>query len=93
MQTLWTILACFSGVFAFAFLLAGIFGLQDDSPRKDGKVSVFAVLDCLILGGIATALLNASFQPNIRPKERRLLWTGLACLAAFILFFYLADST
>jgi membrane protease YdiL (CAAX protease family) len=93
MHTLWFILACFSGAFAFAFLLAGILGLQDITPPNDRAETVFQFIDVTVFGGIASVARGFDKNWSTRTKERRLFCTGLGWLGAFILFQYLASST
>ena len=93
MHTLWIILSCFAGVFAFAFLLAGILSFQDTTPPKDRADAAFQFFDATVLGGIASIVRGFEKNWGTHTEERRLFYAGLGCLGAFILFMYLAAST
>jgi hypothetical protein len=93
MHALFIILACFAGVFAFAFLLAGILGLQDTTPPKDRTDATFQFADAVVFSGIASVLRGFEKNWSTRREERRLFCGGLVCLAAFIVFACLAVST
>jgi len=93
MHTLWIILSCFAGVFTFAFLLAGILGLQDTTPPKDRKDAALQFVDAIVFSGIASFLRGFEKNWSTRTDERRLFCAGLVCFAVFILFICLAVST
>lgn len=92
MHTLWIILACFSGVFAFAFLLAGVQGMQEENPEppKDVSEKISHVLGAIIFGVLGSMpgsmLRGIAKNWNKQPNERRLVYAGLLCLAAFVVF-------
>jgi len=84
MTTLLTILACFSGVFAFAFGAAGFIGLMSfEPPSKKGGLLV-CLLDHTFTGGAFTALSDIARNWQSRPAQRRMLYVGLACGVASI---------
>jgi hypothetical protein len=93
MNILWIILACFSGMFAFAFLLAGIAGLQDTTPPKSRAGAVFQFLDAIVLSGMASVIRGFRKNWSARTEERWLVFAGLTSLAASILFLCLAVYT
>jgi len=79
-----TILACFTGSFAFAFGTAGVVGLMD-FERKGRRAAILTIVDHLAAGGLFSAGRDISENWQHRPFERRLLLLGLAwgiiCLA------------
>jgi len=78
MHTLFIILACFAGVFAFAFLSAASVGLQDtDSPRTRRDV-VFQLIDATIFGAIGSIIRGFGRNRSTQADARRLLYAGLA---------------
>lgn len=93
MHTLWIILACFAGVFAFAFLLAGMLGLQDTTPPKDRGDAAFRFVDATLFGGIGSIIRGFDKNWATSKEERRLFCAGVGCLGFFILFACLAVFT
>jgi uncharacterized membrane protein len=80
-----TILACFAGVFAFAFGAAGFLGLMSfEPPSKKGGL-LLGLLDHTFTFGAFTALSEISRNWESRPAERRLLYVGFACGVACII--------
>lgn len=79
-----TILACFAGMFAFAFGLSGVAGLvevhpqskKEGEPTKHTRHAFWWILDAFLSGG---ALGMMSMNWSSRPAERRLFCAGLAC--------------
>lgn len=90
MHTLWIILACFSGVFAFAYLLAGIMGMQDDEPPNNRSKLILLSCDITGVSALGEALRGAAKNWSTRPDEHRLVYAGLLCLAASMVFVCLA---
>jgi uncharacterized membrane protein len=85
MLTFLTILACFAGVFAFAFGTAGFLGLMSfEPPSKKGGL-LLGLLDHTFTFGAFTALSEISRNWDSRTAERRLLYVGLACGVACII--------
>ena len=76
--TLLTILACFAGVFAFAFGMAGFLGLVNWEPSKE-KRSLFFFFDQLVAGGVISMLRDIAQNWRSRTTERRMLCLGVAC--------------
>jgi hypothetical protein len=86
MTTLLTILACFAGVFAFAFGTAGFLVLVSFEPPKEKRSAFLFFLDHLFAGGLVSMLRDVAHNWSQRVTERRLLCLGLACgLACIIL--------
>lgn len=90
MHTLWTIFACFSGIFAFAFLLAGVQGMQDEEPPRNRSKLILLSCDITGVGALGEALRGAVKNWSKQPDERRLIYAGLFSLAAFVVFVCLA---
>lgn len=86
MTALLTILACFAGVFAFAFGMAGFVGLVSFEPPKDKRGAVGTLIDHLVTGGFISILRDIERNWPEREAERRLLYLGFACgLACIVL--------
>jgi hypothetical protein len=88
MHTLWIILACFSGVFAFAFLLAGVQGMQEENPEppKDVSEKISHIVDATIFGSLGSMLRGVAKNCSKQLNERHLIYAGLISLAAFMVF-------
>ena len=93
MHTVWIILACFAGIFSFAFLTAGTLGLQDTPAPKSRPGALFQLLDGIVFGSIGSILRGFVMNWSTHRDERRLVYTGLICLAALIVFGGLASLT
>jgi hypothetical protein len=91
MHELWITLACLSGVFAFALLFGGLVGLQDMEPPKDREGKILMVIDLIFFGALGSIVSDIGKNWQNRAEERSLIWSGLACLAATILFAFLAS--
>jgi hypothetical protein len=91
MHALFVVLACFAGIFAFAFLLAGILNLQDFDRETNRTETIFQVIDALVLGSIGTAVRAILRNWSARDEARRLIYTGLVSLILFFLFVGLAS--
>lgn len=91
MATLFTVLACFAGVFAFAFGLAGLLGLLDHQPPKDKRHLSLFLIDHLIAAGVVSTVREAGNSWEKRPKERNLLCTGFVCGVLCLLLLGLAS--
>ena len=76
-------------MFAFGFLLAGILGCADfdqlerPGSREDG---LLRLLDFVVLGSLGFLSSGVVKDWTSRPQERRLVYTGLICLAAAVVF-------
>lgn len=94
MHTLWIILVCFSGVFAFAFLLAGVQGMQEENPEppKDVSEKISHIVDATIFGALGSMLGGVEKNWSKQPNERKLVYAGSICLVAFVLFVFLAKQ-
>jgi hypothetical protein len=90
MRPLFIILACFAGVFTFAFLLAGILGLQDTQPPKDGRGFTLRLFDAIVLGGLGSVVLGFQKNWHTQREARAMIYAGLVALAALLLFGCLA---
>lgn len=81
MISLLQILACFAGVFAFAFVVAGLAGLA--MPENDGRSGIGSgpspsqMVDMLLTGGCFTLISNIGKNWEHRPAERRMLFGGI----------------
>jgi hypothetical protein len=93
MHALWISLAWLSGVFAFAFLLGGVVGLQDVEPPKDRLGKSLQVIDLIFLGGLGSMVSDTVKNWETQAEKRSLIWSGLAFLAATVLFAFLASHT
>jgi hypothetical protein len=82
MTTLLTILACFTGAFAFAFGTAGLIGLLSFEQAKRG--TFLCILDYVVTGGAVTGFRDIAHNWSKRVPERRLLCVGLACGVACV---------
>jgi hypothetical protein len=86
MTALLIILACFAGIFAFAYGTAGLVGLLD-LDRPPGKNSVvLLLLDQLLTLGLGTFVSTIARNWSRRPEERRLLGIAAVCGALCLLF-------
>jgi len=96
MHAIWIILTCFAAIFAFGFLLAGILGCADldrlDRPSEPGG-QLSRLFDAIVLGGIGFLLSGLASNWKKRPEERRMVYAGLASLAAVVAFGYLVICT
>jgi hypothetical protein len=96
MHAIWITLTCFGATFAFGFLLAGVLGFADldqlDKPCERGK-QFSRLFDAIVLGGIGFLLSGLASNWTKRPEERRMVYAGLASLAAAVVFGYLVICT
>jgi hypothetical protein len=74
-----TTVACFAGVFALAFGLAGFFGLADAHPKRPEPPTLLDLLDYGLTGGVFALLQSMAMNWSSRPDERRSLLIGVAC--------------
>lgn len=93
MHALWISLACLSGVFAFAVLFSGLIGLQDTEPPKDRAGKILLMIDVFFFGALGSIVSGIGKNWQSHAEERSLIWSGLGCLAATILFAILASQT
>ena len=90
MTTLLTIVACFAGVFALVFGVAGLTGLRSYEPPKDRPGIVLMFIDAIVTRGHVTAIRDIARNWARRPSERRLLILGFAFGALCIILVTLA---
>lgn len=91
MTTLFVILACFAGVFALPFGIAGITGLTNCDPPKDRRGAFLMFVDHLVAGGLVTMCRDIGRNWTSRVEERRLLLLGLTCGVGCLIFVALAS--
>jgi hypothetical protein len=77
-----------TGLFAFAFVSAGIAGLVDFEPRRPTRWPLLHLIADFASGGATTVLSGMARNWSARPTERRLLLLGLAagirCVACIL---------
>jgi uncharacterized membrane protein len=74
-----TTVACFAGVFAIAFGVAGVIGLMDLDPPKTRPGTLLAFIDLVFTGGVLAICQDMLRNWSSRPSERRLLLAGIGC--------------
>jgi hypothetical protein len=84
MAILLTILACFAGVFAFAFGASGLIGLMNFRPQSGKRGGFLLLLDHLVFGGLVSAFRDIAHNWSKRAAERNLLCIGIACAVVCI---------
>lgn len=89
MGDLLTVVACFAGVFAYSFILAGLAALQDEEPPADWRAIAW-LGDLAATGGIVSILRAVARNWNSRPGDRRLLVIGVACGVGCVACLWLA---
>jgi hypothetical protein len=95
MHSLWVILSCFAGMFAFAFLLAGVLSCADldglESTDKERRM--LFLFDALFFGSLG--FLTSGIARNWAKfrDARRMVYTGLIFLVALVVFVSLALRT
>ena len=78
METILTILAILFGLFGWAFLLAGLFGMMDFDRKKGVGL---AIADVFLIGGILKMLSDLAENWWHRLEQRRFIYVGLLCFA------------
>ena len=86
MHTLFIILGCFAGVFAFAFLLAGILALGATEPSRNWR-------EFLEKTSLSAQVRRALRRWRTQGETRTLIYVGMVSLAALVLFTFLAFRT
>ena len=96
MHSLWIILACFAGMFAFGFLLAGVLGCQNFGKGDSGtnlKQNLRRCVDVTLFFGLGTVTSGLVENWSKERDARRMVYVGLLSLAALAVFGYLVNRT
>ena len=86
MHTLFIILACFAGVFAFAFFLAGMLALNATEPASNWREFLETI-------SLSAQVRRVRQRWRTQSETRTLIYVGMVSLAALVLFTFLAFRT
>jgi purine-cytosine permease-like protein len=94
MQALWVTLACFSGMFGFAYLVSGFTGLVygDMKEPESGLGKALLVLDAIFTGCLGMFTKSAVDNWPKDKESRRHLGIGILLMVLCLLFVGLAGD-
>jgi uncharacterized PurR-regulated membrane protein YhhQ (DUF165 family) len=95
MHALWLVLSCFTGVFGFGILLAGVLSCADfDSLESTNKEKrMFLLFDAVFFGSLGFLTSGIARNWTKQRDARRMVYAGLVSLAALVVFAGLALHT
>jgi len=90
MSIILLILAIFSFICGFSFILAGSIGMQDFDDPKSTRGYVLWLVDHLFTGGLIEFVQSVIKNWSRRAYERRILMAGCGCLLLSVALVLLA---